>query len=343
MIYHTGIDVHENFCSIQHMDNDGALGLTMTVPTTKEGLNRFLAQLDEPTTITFEAGRNYWWLHQFFTDHPKVLQVNVVDPRRSRHIAEELSVISGYGRAKNDRIDGEMLAEQSRRGLAPTIYVPTPEQLAMRTVNRQRFSTVENRTRAKNMIHGLLAMHGASAAIDTLLHDVTTKTKIMAPLPEYVPMLVELLLAWVRLFNQQVDFLEAELNRLLPPSHPQIKLLLTVPGIGIVLARIIYTELLDINYFKDNPKYFISYNGLAPLANESAGRQGRMKLNSHSNHYLKYAFVEAAHNAFDHPHYRRKYELDVKKHGKIIAKLNLARRLAKTVYWMLTRQQPYRP
>ena len=116
MLYHTGIDVHQNFCSLQHMDDEGALGLTMTVPTDKESLNRFLAQLDEPTSITFEAGRNYWWLHQFFMDHRKVSEVNVVDPRRSRHIAEELSVISGYGRAKNDRIDGEMLAEQKRRG-----------------------------------------------------------------------------------------------------------------------------------------------------------------------------------------------------------------------------------
>ncbi len=342
MIYHTGIDIHEKFCSIQHMDSDGALGLTMTVPTTPEGLNRFLVQLDEPTTITFEAGRNYWWLHQFFKDHPKVLQVNVVDPRRSRHLAEELSVISGYGRAKNDRIDGEMLAEQTRRGLAPTIYVPTAEQLQMRTVNRQRFTTVTNRARAKNMIHGLLAMHGASAPIDTLLHDAMRKVKILAPLPDYVPMLVDLLLAWVRLFDQQVAVLDAELDRLLPPSHPQMKLLMSAPGIGIVLARIIYTELLDINYFKHDPKYFISYSGLAPIANESAGRQGRMKLNPYSNHYLKYAFVEAAHNAFDHPHYRRKYDFDVKKHGNIIAKLNLARRLAKTVYWMLTRQQPYR-
>lgn len=342
MIYHTGIDIHKKFCSIQHMDNDGALGLTMTVPTTSEGLNRFLLQLDEPTTITFEAGRNYWWLHQFFKDHPKVLQVNVVDPRRSRHLAEELSVISGYGRAKNDRIDGEMLAEQTRRGLAPTIHVPTPDQLHLRTINRQRFATVENRTRAKNMIHGLLTMHGVSAAIDTLLDDAPAKMKLMATLPDYVPMLVELLLAWVRLFDQQIVLLDTALNHLLPASHPQIKLLMSAPGIGIVLSRTIYTEILDISYFKHDPKYFISYSGLAPIANESAGRQGRMRLNPFSNHYLKYAFVEAAHNAWDHPYYRRKYELDVKKHGKIIAKLNLARRLAKTVYWMLTRQQPYR-
>ena len=171
------------------------------------------------------------------------------------------------------------------------------------------------------MIHGLLAMHGASAKIDTLLDDSNAKAKIMAPLPDYIPTLVELLLSWVRLFNQQVEFLDGELDRLLPALHPQIKLLMSAPGFGIVLSRIVDTEILDINYFKSDPKYLISYSGLAPIMNESAGRKGGVKLNRHCNYYLKYAFVAAAHNASDHPNYRRKYELDVKKHGKITAKI----------------------
>ena len=51
--------------------------------------------------------------------------------------------------------------------------------------------------------------------------------------------------------------------------------------------------------------------------------------------------MTAAHAARTHPKYRRKYDRDVKKYGKTIAKLNLARRIAKAVYWMLTRQQPF--
>ena len=86
----------------------------------------------------------------------------------------------------------------------------------------------------------------------------------------------------------------------------------------------------------------MSYSGLAPVMKESAGKKGTIKLNRFCNYYLKYAFIGAAHSARHHPRYKRKYEQDVKRHGKIIAKLNLARRLAKAVYWMLTRQQPFR-
>jgi transposase len=341
MIYHAGLDAHDRNSFFQHMDAEGTIGLSEWVATAPDSINELLAQLDEPTTITFEAGRNYWWLHEFFANHPKISQVNVVDPRRSRNLAQELSVLSGYGRAKNDFIDAEMLAEQTRRGLAPTIHVPTAEQLAKRTLCRHRFNSVMNRTRAKNMIHGILDLHGYSAKIADLQTASANRDQFLALLPAYVSFIVEQLLIRIKLFDQQIASCETQLDRLLPESHPQLKIMMSAPGFGIVLGRMVHTEILDIAYFKE-PKYLISYAGLAPVDNESAGRKGSIKLNRHCNYYLKYAFVQAAHNAHNHPIYRRKYDLDIKRHGKIIAKLNLARRLAKAVYWMLTRQQLYR-
>jgi transposase len=341
MNYFTGCDSHNRTSHFQHMDEEGALGLSMKVPTDKESINKFLNFLDEPTTMTLEAGRNWWWLYQLFDNHPRVSDVNVVDPRRSRVIAEELSIINGYGRAKNDRIDAEMLADQTRRGLAPKIRIPTPEQLEMRTLNRYRFNSVINRTRAKNEVHSILAMHGKTAKISYLAIDSGMDKKFKETLPGYVTFIVEQLLEQIYILEKQIDLSENMLNSLLPKSHPQIKLLLTVPGIGIVIARIIYTEIFDIAYFKE-PKYLISYSGIAPVDNDSDGKKGFISLNRHCNYYLKYAFVEAAHNARKDIKYRRQYQQNIKKHGKVIAKLNLARRIAKSVYWMLIHQQTYK-
>ena len=341
MNYHAGLDAHDRNSFFQHMDVDGTIGLSEWVATDPDSINDLLAQLDEPTTITFEAGRNYWWLHELFANHPMVSQVKVVDPRRSRKLASELSVLSGYGRAKNDFIDAEMLAEQSRRELAPAIHVPTADQLEMRTLCRHRFNSVINRTRAKNLIHAMLDLHGFSTTITDLLKPSANRDQFMTSLPGYVGFIIEQLVARIKLFDNQIASCESRLDQLLPASQPQMKIVMSAPGFGIVLSRMVYTEILDISYFKE-PKYLISYSGLAPVDNESAGRKGSIKLNKHCNYYLKYAFIEAAHNARDNPRYRRKYDLDVNRHGKIIAKLNLARRLANTVYWMLTRQQLYR-
>jgi transposase len=323
------------------MDEDGALGLSMVVPATPEGLAKFLDQLDGPTVVTLEASRGYWWLSEFFKHHAKVCDVHVVDPRRSRKIAQELSVHSGYGRAKNDRIDTEMLAEQTRRGLAPTIHPPTPEQLEMRSVTRHRMLLVQTKTRSANRIHSILSMHGVSISIKELMNHSESPKPPFDHLPDYVKFMVRQFVKQAQLLEKQIDQCENRLKRLLPPSHPQIKLLMTTPGFGPVCSRIVFTEIFDIQFFKA-PKYLISYAGLAPIERESAGKKGRVKLNCHCNYYLKYAFIEAAHLARSHPLYRRKYESDVKKHGKIQAKLNLARRLAKAVYWMLIRQQPFK-
>jgi transposase len=234
-----------------------------------------------------------------------------------------------------------MLAEQTRRRFKTSIHVPTAAQLERRTLTRHRFVLINNHTRTVNLIHSILDMHGASATIKDLMTKPTKKEEIFKSVPSYVWFMVNHFLDQCMLLDRQVDRCEIELKRLLPESHKQIKLLLTAPGIGIVLARIIFSEIMNINYFKE-PKYLISYSGLAPIEDESAGKKGIIKLNRHCNYYLKYAFIEAAHHARAHSNYRRKYELDVKKHGKMIAKLNLARRLAKSVYWMLTRQQPYK-
>ncbi len=340
-MYYTGIDVHDNTSSIQHMTQDGALGLQMKLSTTGEEFTRFLDMLDDSTDITFEVGRNYWWLYNFFSQHPKVNNVQVVDARRSRKLSEELSVLQGYGRAKNDRIDAEMLAEQARRKLAKSIVVPTLEQLDQRSVVRHRLELVVERTRILNKINGHLILRGVSIKNQELFDNQESREKVFMSLTECSQLIIENYMDDVLLFSKQISKNDTVLEKILSSSLPRIKLLLTIPGLGIILSRVIHTEILDIVNFSD-PKYLISYSGLAPIMDDSNGKKGVIKLNRHSNHYLKYAFVLGAHHARTHPKYRKKYDLDVKKHGKIRAKLNLARRLVKTTYWILTRQQPFK-
>jgi len=101
MLYHVGCDAHKRDCIMHHMTHDGAHGLHENITTNEQSIHTFLNKLDAPTTMTLEAGCNWWFLYQMFDDHPLISEVNVVDPGRSRKIAEELSVLSGYGRASN--------------------------------------------------------------------------------------------------------------------------------------------------------------------------------------------------------------------------------------------------
>jgi hypothetical protein len=159
-MYYTGLDVHDEYTNIQHMDAQGFLGLTDRIATTPAWLGVIFDQLDSPTNVCLEAGRNWWWISQNLRNHPKGDQVKVLDPRRSRRIAEELSAISGYGRAKTDCIEAIMMAEEDRRGIAPAIQIPTPDQLEKRTLVRYRYHLLQQKTMILNRLQGLFAFHG---------------------------------------------------------------------------------------------------------------------------------------------------------------------------------------
>jgi transposase len=341
MTYFIGCDAHRKTSTFQQVDDQGAIGLTMTVDNNRESLFKFLDIFDQPASITLEAGRNWWFLHQVFKDHPNIEKINIVDPRRNRNLSKELSIKRGYGRARNDRIDSEMMAELTRLKIAPTIYVPTPEQLEVRTINRFRINAVYNNTRAKNHIHSLLAMHGQYVPIDELVYDSEASKRILSAVPQYVQSLIDQLIPQIIMFDEQIEQCEKQLDQRLPEKHPQMAILLSTPGFGITISRTVLTEILDISYFK-SPKYLVSYSGLSPIIEDSDNQpKNKTKLNRHCNYYLKFAFVEAAHHASRNPKYREKYNSDVKHHGRMIAKFTLARRLIKTIYWMLIRQQLY--
>jgi transposase len=96
-----------------------------------------------------------------------------------------------------------------------------------------------------------------------------------------------------------VDELEAEIDRgeanlrSFGADHPYVPLLLTVPGVGWVLAYTIASEIGDIRRFPC-PKKLAGYTGLCPLVHQSCGRDRRGPIAKHGPKYLSWALIEAA-------------------------------------------------
>jgi len=72
-----------------------------------------------------------------------------------------------------------------------------------------------------------------------------------------------------------------------------VRLLQTIPGIGLILAHVIRSEIGEIGRFP-TVKQLVSYTGLAPLSDDSADRHGRRHISPFCNHSLRWAFIEAA-------------------------------------------------
>jgi transposase len=123
-------------------------------------------------------------------------------------------------------------------------------------------------------------------------------------------------------------------------------LLVTVPGVGRVLAFTIAAEIGEIERFP-TPQKFVGYTGLCPRGVQSGERDRRGPISKHGPTYLRWALIEATMHALRHPAYAERYQRTKKRLGKQrgakVAQVELARRLARAIWHMLTRNQQFAP
>jgi transposase len=145
--------------------------------------------------------------------------------------------------------------------------------------------------------------------------------------------------------NLRIDSCAEEL-RTLGADHSSIPLLLTVPGVGWVLAYTIASEIGDIRRFA-SPKKLAGYTGLCPIVRQSGNRDLRGPLAKNGPKYLRWALIEAATHAARDPRYRDRYERTKRRLGRQrgakVARVDIARQLAEAIWHVLTQNEPFAP
>jgi transposase len=113
---------------------------------------------------------------------------------------------------------------------------------------------------------------------------------------------------------------------------------------------VIEREIGSIDRF-DTPGQLASYAGVVPTVHASGGKTRFGHMRKPSNQYLKWAFIEAANVVVRHRHHpawktkyvTRVYDRVCHRKGHAIAVGAVAHHLAEAAFWILNRQQPYRP
>ena len=135
-----------------------------------EAITRARARFGLPPTAPvrsgYEAGRDGFWPHRFLAtlgvDNLVVDSSSIEVPRRLR-------------RAKTDRIDGEKLLQLllrhwgGERKMWQVVHVPAPAAEDARHASRSLTTLQRERTRCRNRIHSLLALHGVRLRVDARL------------------------------------------------------------------------------------------------------------------------------------------------------------------------------
>jgi transposase len=335
---HVGLDLSRTRLDVHVMTEVGAPVLVTTAAPDAGGLASLAARIGEfgqPVTAAIESMTGARFVHDQL--ELRGWDVEVADSVKVRGLAPLA--------AKTDRIDAWVLAELSRRELVPAIWLPDPAVRGERERARWRLHLVRHRTALNNRIHATLMAFGHPCPVSDLFGVAGRRLLDGLALPEPWAADVAAALRLIDDLDEQIADCEAAL-RTLGADHPYVPLLRTVPGIGAVLGYTIAAEIGDITRFA-SPKKLIGHTGLCPTVYQSGRRDHRAALAKNGPKYLRWALIEAATHAARHPVYAERYQRTRarlgKQRGPKVARVDLARRLAEAIWYMLTTNKPFAP
>ncbi|MCP4411656.1 MAG: IS110 family transposase [Gammaproteobacteria bacterium] len=147
--------------------------------------------------------------------------------------------------------------------------------------------------------------------------------------------------------HQVINFLSKQIVKIEKTVLSKVKLqktykkLLTVPGIGKILAITIMLETGSINRFRGVGNYS-SYCRCVSSANFSNGKKKGKGNKKNGNRYLAWAYIEASLFARRYsPEAQRWYQRKMSKSNRIVAAKALSNKLARACYYIIRDQVPY--
>ena len=337
---HAGLDLSRHRLDVHLMAEDGTTLEVTTAPPDLDGLRSFAACVardhpGEEVMAVLESMNGARFVHD--TLELCGWSVELADAQKVKGLAPLA--------CKTDRIDAKVLAELSRRDLVPAIWLPTPDVRQARELARFRLHLIKHRTALKNRIHSALIAFGHPCPVSDLFGLTGRALLDRLAFPEPWRGDVEACLQLIEAIDVQIEELEQVLHAD-GADHPYVPLLMTAPGIGWVLAYTIAAEIGEISRFA-SPSKLCGYTGLCPRVYQSGETDHRGSLRKNGPRYLRWALIEATAHACRHPLYAERYQRTKsrigRQRGKKIARVDLARRLAEAIWWMLTKEQPFAP
>lgn len=289
--------------------------------------------------VAVEAVGNWYWIVDEI--ERAGLDARLVHPRKAKLMMGMIN--------KTDKLDVHGLNVLQRNGTLPTVWIPPGELRDLRELTRTRMFFSHQRTSLKNRIQSTLRKYGW---IGSSFSDPFGKkgreqmSKAISQMPQRSSRVTKDLFRQLDLVEDQVSELEVELRDLVKGSS-QMSLLMSLPGIGWILAAVIALELGDIGRFASAER-LASYAGTTPRVHASGDKVRYGRLRPDVNRKLKWAYIEAANsvclNHKSHPlrHVSLLYMRLMQRKGHFKAIGAVARHLAESTYHVLSKGEPYR-
>lgn len=251
-----GLDVHREFVEVAICE-DGVVRSAGRVPATPEGITTLAESLLPSDRVALEVTGRCWEVARILEPH--VNRVVVVSPDDTRITS---------ARAKTDKLDARALAVLLWRGELETVWMPDERCRILRRRLSRREQLVRSRSRAKNEIHASLQRRLQAKPPCSDLFGVKGRQWLAGldlPVEERES---------VDAAMRHVEFLDAEIGqaeKLIAQqalSWPEIRRLMTVPGVNLICAATFIAAVGNPHRFLTSRK-LVAYLGLDPRVRQS--------------------------------------------------------------------------
>ncbi len=359
-----GIDVHKAFLSATILTQTGIKD-TREFSTNLEGLLDLRNWIIENNCQRVAIESTGIYHIPTYTMLEGKVETIVANPLQIKHIP---------GR-KTDALDSEWIAEICLNGQIKPSFIPCKEIRDIRELTRAHVKLTQAITAFKNRVHKILQRAGIR--ISVVLSDIfgmsgtiilngimdgkpieqtfgelkskrikaTTaeiKEAIKGELSQIDIFVVKECLGTISFLNNKLKEVDSRAMHSLTGMKKELEILMSIPGIGFTTAAGILAEIGNITVFP-KPKNLVSWSGLAPAVNESAGKSSNSHITKRGNKFLRTFLVLAANSiAIGRPNKLRFFFQRIQaKKGRKKAIVALARKLACIIHHLLTNKESY--
>ena len=326
MALYTGFDLHSTNSYLGIIDEYGKRIWKKKLRNDPNLISTMLRRFKKDIIgVVVESTYNWYWLVDLLTDEG--YDVHLANPSR----------IQQYSGLKHgdDEHDAFWLAEMLRLKILPEGYIYPKEQRPLRDLLRKRGHLVRLRTSLILSLQNILARNLGTKINSN--HMKALKTDHVAPLlaaNDDLSLAGKVSKDAIDSLSRQINAIEKAVEKKLPLRKPY-NLLLSMPGVGRILALTIMMETGPIERFSKVGNY-VSYCRKVPAARFSNEKKKGTGNRKNGNKYLSWAYAEAAEFArrLD-PESRAYYDRKCRRTNAPIAYNALANKLSRAAYYIM--------
>jgi len=289
-----GLDTHKEFNEVAYIEEHrGAQPVHLgRFSSSKVAVQKLVRQFESKypgATLHFvyEAGPCGYWIYRLITSLGHCCYV----------VAPSLIPKKPGEKIKTDKRDALKLAKLLKSEDLTPIYVPEPEDEAVRDLSRTREVAMKDLKDAKYQLKALLLRNNINykGTANWSQKHLRWLTELVLPHPAQHIVLQEFL----QTITERISRLERLDNELTHHVHqwryyPVVKAIQAMRGVRLLVAAGVVAELGDLTRF-DHPRKLMSYLGLVPSEHSSGGKRHIGAITKCGNGRARRLLVEGAH------------------------------------------------